>query len=120
MKGFERQLEVAAHDGRLAAVAGFGERRTRLVRDQLDATLRRFGHPVRRKLPAVWVEAPAAPSVEALLSVDAEYRARALAGELRTTAPRREGQCTVVAARRGPLAGRRVVRGREEERPAPL
>jgi Holliday junction resolvasome RuvABC DNA-binding subunit len=162
------ELELAAHDGRLAAVAGFGPRRVRAVREALAGMLgrstRRRARRVRRD--EAQAAAPAArPSVETLLAVDAEYRRRAAAGELRTIAPRRfnperrawlpvlhserdgwaftalysntarahelgttrdwvilyyerdgdEDQCTVVTERQGPLAGRRVVRGREAE-----
>ena len=108
---------------------------------------------------------PQLPSVELILEVDAEYRRRAQAGELKKIAPRRfnpggkawlpllhtqhggwtftglysntavahelgmtgnwvvifyeqgneAGQCTVVTERRGLMAGKRVVRGRESE-----
>lgn len=149
-------LEVAAYDGRLADVEGFGPKRLEGVRAALDRRLRR----VRS------ARAPAEPPpVEELLDVDAEYRRKADAGELPTIAPRRmnpsgdawlpvlhtsrEGRSytalfsntplahrldrtddwvviyledgaserpyTVVTERRGSLAGRRVVRGREDE-----
>lgn len=149
-------LEVAAYDGRLADVEGFGPKRLEGVRAALDRRLRR----VRS------ARAPAEPPpVEELLDVDAEYRRKADAGELPTIAPRRmnpsgdawlpvlhtsrEGRSytalfsntplahrldrtddwvviyledgaserpyTVVTERRGSLAGRRVVRGREAE-----
>jgi hypothetical protein len=170
------ELELAAHDGRLRAVPGFGERRVRGVRDALGGILSRSSR--RRARRRRWLEererpaaGPApepqgeAPSVATLLSIDAEYRERAAAGTLRTIAPRRfnpegrawlpvlhterngwsvtalfsntarahelgrtrdwvilyyerdgdEDQCTVVTERAGPLAGRRVVRGREAE-----
>lgn len=169
------ELELAAHDGRLAKVPGFGPRRVRGVREALEAMLSRSARRRARRLR--WVEgrgrapsephesAPPRPSPETILAVDAEYRRRAEAGELRTIAPRRfnpgreawlpilhtdrdgwwftalysntarahelgatrdwvvvyyerdgqEGQCTVVTQRRGPRAGRRVVRGRELE-----
>jgi DNA polymerase (family X) len=173
------ELELAAHDGRLERVPGFGPRRTRGVRDALAGML---GRSARRRARARrWresgaaepqampsAEAPSAeerPSVDTLLAVDAEYRRRAEGGELTCIAPRRfnpgrqawlpllhverdgwsftalysntarahelgrtrdwvvlfyerdgqEDQCTVVSERRGPLAGRRVVRGREAE-----
>lgn len=149
-------LEVAAHDGRLAAVPGFGEKRELAVRETLATRLARS-----RTRP----ERFDAPPVAELLGVDREYRARAAAGELRLIAPRRfnprrdawlpilhtwhgdrhytalfsntarahelgktrdwvvvyvdggqgERQYTVVTARRGPLTGKRVVRGREAE-----
>jgi DNA polymerase (family 10) len=163
------ELELAAHDGRLEAMPGFGPRRTRAIRETLAAMLARSTRRRARRLRAAETrgahETPARPSVAALLAVDDEYRRRAAAGELRRIAPRRfnpsgeawlpvlhserdgwsftalfsntarahergatrdwvvlyferdgdEDQCTVVTEHRGPLAGRRVVRGREEE-----
>jgi hypothetical protein len=163
-------LEIAAHDGRLATVQGFGPRRVRAVREALASMLARSSR--RRARRARWLAAGrgapgggARPDVAALLSVDREYRERAERGDLRTIAPRRmnpdraawlpvlhtrrgawsftalfsnterahalgrerdwvvlyyerdgdQGQCTVVTERSGPLAGRRVVRGREAE-----
>jgi len=74
------ELELAAHDGRLAAVAGFGRRR---VRGVLEALAGRFGRrrstPVRKR----------APAVSDLLALDREYRNKAAAGALRRIAPRR-------------------------------
>jgi len=160
------QLELAAHDGRLARVPGFGARRVRAVREALAGML---GRSTRRRARLLGAHAtpapPERPSIETLLAVDAEYRRRAQAGELRTIAPKRfnpggrawlpvlhgerdgwsftalysntarahelgttrdwvilyferdghEDQCTVVTERHGPLAGERVVRGRETE-----
>jgi len=159
------ELELAAHDGRLECVGGFGPRRTRLVRDELGAMLTRSSHRrarlIRRHETAR--ATPPRPSVSLLLQVDERYRTLAAHGKLRKIAPRRfnpegnawlpilhvdvegwsftalfsnsarahelghtrdwvvvyfvrggdEGQCTVVTEYRGPLAGRRVVRGRE-------
>lgn len=156
------ELEVAAHDGRLAAVPGFGRRRVIAVREILASLLhnRRFA-PVPRRV----AKREPRPSVERLLEIDVRYRERAARAELPTIAPRRfnpkrepwlpilhldeegvhytalfsntalahklgtthdwvvlfyetpvgEGQCTVVTERRGPLTGKRVVRGRELE-----
>ena len=70
-------LEQAAHDGRLAEIDGFGERRLQAVRESLDARLRR-----RRSGEA---EVPVAE----LLDVDREYRRKAKRDELRRIAPRR-------------------------------
>jgi DNA polymerase (family 10) len=162
------ELELAAHDGRLEAMPGFGPRRTRAIRETLAAMLARSTRRRARRLRAAEShghDAPGRPSIATVLAVDAEYRRRAAAGELRRIAPRRfnptgeawlpvlhserdgwsftalfsntarahergathdwvvvyferdgdEDQCTVVTERRGPLAGRRVVRGREEE-----
>jgi hypothetical protein len=77
-------LEVAAHDGRLAALPAFGPKRLAAVRDTLAARLglRRAG---RRRPP---LAAPL-PAVAELLAVDREYRDRAAAGELARIAPRR-------------------------------
>jgi hypothetical protein len=150
------ELEAAAHDGRLVAIRAFGEKRIRGVREALAARLGR----VPRSAPV----APE-PGVEELLRIDREYRREAVAGTLRTIAPRRfnprreawlpilhtmqgdrhytalfsntarahdlgktrdwvviyvdggrgERQYTVVTASRGPMQGKRVVRGREAE-----
>jgi hypothetical protein len=155
-------LEVAAHDGRLAALPGFGARRTKLVRDALAGIL---AHTIPRMRPPQGATGAEIPPVELVLGVDAEYRRRAQAGELKRIAPRRfnpegkawlpllqtrrqgwsftalfsntarahelgmtadwvvifydrgqqVGQCTVVTERRGLMAGKRVVRGREAE-----
>jgi len=160
-------LEVAAHDGRLERLHGFGRRRAAAIRDLLATRLGRSA--LRRSRSARMTEgqygAPEQPDVSALLDVDSEYRRRASAGELPLIAPRRfnpggvawlpilhttrgawhftalfsntarahelgtthdwvvlyfeqdgrEDQCTVVTERRGALAGRRVVRGREHD-----
>ena len=162
------ELELAAHDGRLEKLPGFGARRVRGVREALAGML---GRSTRRRARRIRHEEsqPAAtaarPPVATLLAVDAEYRQRAEAGTLRMIAPRRfnpdarawlpvlhterdgwsftalysntarahelgttrdwvilyfeqdghEDQCTIVTERHGPLAGRRVVRGREAE-----
>jgi hypothetical protein len=152
-------LEVAAHDGRLAALPGVGPRRAAALRAALASMLGRSGLRVR---PTAMPE----PPVAVLLDVDREYREAAAAGRLPRIAPRRfnrsgeawlpilhaergawqftalfsntarahelgktrdwivvyfhtdtrgEGQRTVVTETHGPLTGRRVVRGREEE-----
>jgi Holliday junction resolvasome RuvABC DNA-binding subunit len=162
------ELELAAHDGRLEKLPGFGPRRVRGVREALAGML---GRSTRRRARRIRHEESRAaepaerPSVATLLAVDAEYRRRAEEGSLRAIAPRRfnpegrawlpvlhterdgwsftalysntarahelgttrdwvilyyerdghEDQCTVVTERHGPLAGRRVVRGREAE-----
>lgn len=149
-------LEVAAHDGRLAALPAVGARRAAMIVAGLAARLGRAR--------AVQVRAPVEPPVTMLLDVDREYREK---GDLLPRiAPRRfnptgerwlpvlhterrgwrftalysntalahrlgrtrdwvvvyfhanhepEGQRTVVTETFGPLAGRRVVRGREAE-----
>lgn len=74
-------LETAAHDGRLAGVAGIGRRREAMLRAALAGILAR-GRP-RRAEPA------AEPDVALLLDVDGEYRVRAAADDLPKIAPRR-------------------------------
>ena len=149
-------LEVAAHEGRLAALPGVGRRRATAIAATLAARLGRSRSPR--------LTAPVEPSVAVLLDVDREYREKA--PRLPRIAPRRfnptgerwlpvlhtergawrftalhsntalahqlgrtrdwvvvyfhadhgpEGQRTIVTETRGPLAGRRVVRGRETE-----
>ena len=71
------ELEQAAHDGRLDAVEGFGERRLQTVRESLESKLRR-----RR-------DGDAKVPVSELLDVDREYRRKAARDELRRIAPRR-------------------------------
>ncbi|MGB3050192.1 MAG: helix-hairpin-helix domain-containing protein [Polyangiales bacterium] len=167
-------LEVAAHDGRLDAVAGFGPRRLEAIRDILATMLARSARGRARRfadleragakvtVPAI---AEAKPDVALLLAIDRDYREKAEAGELPRIAPQRnnpdgaawlpilhryedgwhftalhsntdrahelgrvrdwvvvyferdghEGQCTIVTEYRGPLTGKRVVRGREDE-----
>lgn len=97
-------LEVAAHDGRLEGVRGFGSRRVRGVREALAGML---GRSARRRSLA-WkgrrglhdegrtaassrreAEVDAVPSVDLLLEVDGEYRRKAEADQLPRIAPRR-------------------------------
>ena len=154
-------LEVAAHDGRLAALPGIGPRRAAGLRAALAGMLGRT-----RRRPREPIEEP---PVAMLLDVERCYRTAAAAGGLPRITPRRfnpegrawlpvlhterdqwqftvlfsntarahelgrtqdwvvvyfhtdahaEGQRTVVTETSGPLAGRRVVRGRESECPA--
>lgn len=74
------QLEMAAHDGRLERVAGVGARRAAAMRAMLNERL--GARHIRRRVDT-------APSIGVLLGVDAAYRRRAGAGELRMIAPRR-------------------------------
>jgi hypothetical protein len=74
-------LELAAHDGRLAALAGFGPKRLAGVRDSLAHRLGRVRDPS--------LSPGREPEVSELLDVDREYREKAAAGELPTIAPRR-------------------------------
>ncbi|HMB91852.1 MAG TPA: helix-hairpin-helix domain-containing protein [Rhodothermales bacterium] len=83
-------LEVAAHDGRLEGVEGFGRRRVRALRAQLNMMLgrqaRRRAHRLRTSQPGRDEEAP---SIADLLNVDLEYRYRSARNELHRIAPRR-------------------------------
>lgn len=155
------ELEIAAHDGRLEQIRGMTTQR---VNDLKTALHQRLSRSARRRAHRPAPRGPK-PPVSLLLSIDAEYRTKAEAGDLRKIAPRRfnptreawlpllktdregwsftalfsntarahelgatddwvvlyyraagpEDQCTVATASRGPLRGRRVVRGREAE-----
>jgi putative hydrolase len=76
-------LEAAAHDGRLDAVPGIGERRSKIIRQSLANILAR-----RRLLPPNGHRL-APPPVEIILDVDREYREKANSGDLKFIAPRR-------------------------------
>jgi len=82
-------LEAAAHDGRLERLPGFGPRRALLVREAVAARLagsrRRWGRHASADRPDPFP----APPVDLLLAIDAEYRRKAQAGELRRIRPRR-------------------------------
>ena len=82
------ELELAAHDGRLEGVSGFGPRRAEAMREILGGLLSRSSRRRARLLEAHHHE-DARPPVETLLEVDAIYRERAARGELRTITPRR-------------------------------
>lgn len=91
-------LEAAAHNGRLATIAGFGDKRLAGIRDSLAHRLGRVRPPSE---PTANV-----PSVVELLDVDREYRQKAAAGELLLIAPRRfnpsgEAWLPVLHTRRG-------------------
>jgi Holliday junction resolvasome RuvABC DNA-binding subunit len=81
-------LELAAWDGRLAALPGVGPRRAQALRDSLARVL---GAASRRHARAAAARAAPAqrPSVQLLLAVDREYREAAAAGRLRRIRPRR-------------------------------
>jgi len=74
------ELEVAAHDGRLAAVPGIGPRRAEMIRAELADRLGRT-RPRSRGGPE--------PGVDVLLDVDREYLTGARADRLPQIAPRR-------------------------------
>lgn len=93
-------LEIAAHDGRLEALSGFGPRRAGMVR---SALAERLGRPRLRRIRQ---EAVLRPSTALLLEVDREYREKAASGQLRLIAPRRfnpqgEAWLPILHARRG-------------------
>lgn len=77
-------LEVAAHDGRLASVPGFGPRRLKAVRGALAAALGRR-RAERRGMHLQRTQ----PDVATLLEIDAQYRTLAQQGKLPRVAPRR-------------------------------
>lgn len=159
------ELERAAHDGRLAKVAGFGPKRVKSVKSSLAGILSRSAQRRSRQRVSEEEKPKGMPDIGTLLDVDAEYRRKAQAGELKKIAPKRfnpeneawlpilhtekgewnftalysntarahelgktkdwvviyydrdgeEDQVTVVTETRGPLEGRRVVRGHEAE-----
>jgi Helix-hairpin-helix domain len=75
------ELEVAAHDGRLATVPGFGTRRIAALRGVLASLLARQEKRTHAS--------PRRPSVELLLDIDRMYREAAAAGTIYKIAPRR-------------------------------
>jgi hypothetical protein len=81
-------LEVAGHDGRLAAVPGVGPRRAAAIRAAL-ADILGWSGLARRSLPGESPRGEAEPPASVLLDVDEEYRRRAEAGTLPKIAPRR-------------------------------
>lgn len=76
------ELEMAAHDGRLATVPGFGPRRLAGLRAVLATML-------ARRSPRSARGAARKPPVELLLAIDRAYREAPAAGTLRTITPRR-------------------------------
>lgn len=96
-----QELELAAHDGRLAKLAGIGAKRLAGIRDTLAQRLGR----VQGTAPAVDHEDK--PSVAELLDVDHEYREAAQDGRLEMIAPKRfnphgEAWLPILHANRGP------------------
>lgn len=89
------ELEVAAHDGRLEQVPGFGRRRVAGIQSALAGML---SQSARTRQQARTNQAGKdqdddeeadRPSVELLLEIDSDYRQKAAAGELTKIAPRR-------------------------------
>lgn len=83
------ELEAAAHDGRLAAVPGFGPRRIEAARIHLDARLGRSSRRRARARHAPGQIHPPAPPVSLLLDLDRRYRIKSEAGLLPRIPPRR-------------------------------
>lgn len=77
------ELELAANDGRLERVRGFGHRRTRMVREELAAQLARRRH---RAVPRLQMPTP---PISLLLELDEAYRRGAAEGRLKKISPRR-------------------------------
>lgn len=78
------ELEIAAHDGRLATLQGFGPKRVQSIRDSLAGRLAGRGstwHERRGDEPL--------GSIDLLLDVDNEYRTKAADGRLPMIVPRR-------------------------------
>jgi hypothetical protein len=90
-------LEIKAHAGLLQQVKGIGATKEEAIRDSVGAMLNRFTRQRTFVDRGASKDNPKAsirmstekPSVEAILSVDAEYRRRARKGELKRIAPRR-------------------------------
>jgi hypothetical protein len=99
------ELEMAAHDGRLASVDGFGPKRVRAVSDSLAGRLRRRG-VVGGVGRATAADGGRRPSTDELLDVDRDYRSKVDQGGLPTVAPRRfnpdhESWLPILHTRRG-------------------
>lgn len=85
--GTLEQLEIAAHDGTLAEIAGFGEKRIAGIQDVLAT---RLGRRSRRASSERTDDARRTePSVAEILDIDRQYRDGADAGTLPRIAPRR-------------------------------
>jgi len=82
-------LEMAVYEGRLEQIEGFGRRRIRALRDQLNAMLTRQSRRRARRFRQAGRASGLLPSVAMLLSVDREYRHRSAFDELPRIAPRR-------------------------------
>jgi hypothetical protein len=78
------ELELAAYDGRLGALAGFGPKRVQSVADSLAGRFQRGG-----RLRSTSFTRRHEPSTQELFDIDSEYRRKAAAGALPTIAPRR-------------------------------
>ena len=81
------ELEEAAHDGRLADVEGFGERRVEGVQASLGGLLQRS--PLRQREGRRERSAGSRVPIDILLDIDAEYRRKADEDKLERISPRR-------------------------------
>lgn len=81
------QLEIAANDGTLAHVAGFGEKRIAAIRDVLATRLGRRSR--RGDVERTTTTRSPEPPVAELLEIDHEYREGSKSGTLPRIAPRR-------------------------------
>lgn len=79
------ELQAAAYDGRLATLAGFGNKKIRAIRECLAG---RFS-TTSRLAPKATFRDEHAPSVSELLDLDQEYRRKAAADRLLRIAPHR-------------------------------
>jgi predicted flap endonuclease-1-like 5' DNA nuclease len=79
-------LYLAAHDGRLDRVAGFGPQRLRGIRETLAG---RFRHGPYGPSGAGQAPLASQPDVAVLLDIDSEYRRKTAAGMLPLIAPQR-------------------------------
>lgn len=82
-------LELAANDGRLGKVRGFGPRRVQAVAESLAGRLRYGVRATFSDRPERPGQSASLPSAEELLDVDREYRERAGRGELALLTPKR-------------------------------
>lgn len=83
------ELELAAHDGRLEKLSGFGRRRTEALRDVLDSMLSRSARRRARRIQEAESPPWDPPDIELLLRIDSAYRVGADLGVLRQIAPKR-------------------------------
>ncbi len=85
------ELEQATYNGNLEQVRGFDQDKVKTVQTALAGMLSGAAQNriERKKAQAEGEDLPDRPSVETLLAVDAEYRKKAAAGQLKQIAPKR-------------------------------
>lgn len=83
------ELELAAHDGRLDNIEGFGEQRVEAIQLMLAGML--SNNPQRKMAKSIGKENVKIeqPAIELLLNIDQDYRKKAAMGTLKRIAPRR-------------------------------